>query len=73
MNPMISYVLVKRHAGSLRVKARLVIDALPEQFRPFLLPFLERLDWCLMLERPLRDAMVIDLDVIAQRRFQFGS
>ena len=57
----------------LTVKTRLVIDALSEQFRPFGLPILERLNWRLMLERPLWDAVIVDLDVIAQRRFQFGS
>ena len=57
----------------LTVKTRLVIDALSEQFRPFGLPILERLNWRLMLERPLRDAVIVNFDVIAQRRFQFGS
>mgnify|MGYP000721044882 FL=1 len=37
------------------------------------MPFLERLNGCFVLERALRNAVVVDLDVIAQRRFQFGS
>lgn len=55
------------------VKTRLVIHALPEQFRLFVLPFLERLNRRFVLERTLRNAVLVDLDLIAQRRFQFGS
>lgn len=49
------------------VKTRLVIHAFPEQFRALCVPFLECLNWRFVLERALRDAVVVDLDVIAQR------
>lgn len=56
-----------------RPQSPLIIHAFSEQFKLFSLAFLERLNRGFMLERPLRDAVVIDLDVIAQLRFQFGS
>jgi hypothetical protein len=62
-----------KERAKLVVKTRLVIHAFPEQFRAFLTPFLECLNGCFMLERPLRNVVVVDLDVIAQRRFQLGS
>jgi hypothetical protein len=57
---------------SLAVKIRQVIHAFREQFRAFFLPFLERLNRGLVLERSLWNAVVVDLDVITQRRFQLG-
>lgn len=36
------------------------------------MPFLERLNGRFVLECPLRNAVVVDLDLAAQRRFQFG-
>lgn len=56
----------------LLVKTRLVIDAFREQFRALFPPFLKRLNRRLVLERTLRNVVVVDLDVIAQGRFQFG-
>ena len=56
----------------LDVKTRLVIYAFREQFRALFLPFLERLNRRFVLERTLRNVVVVDLDVVAQGRFQFG-
>jgi hypothetical protein len=55
------------------VKTRLVIYAFPEQFGTFLIPLLECLNRRFVAERSLRNAMVVNLDVIAQRRLQLGS
>jgi len=55
------------------VKTRLVIHAFSEQFRALFAPFLERLNGRFMVESALRNVVIVDLDVVAQRRFEFGA
>lgn len=55
------------------VKTRLVIYAFPEQSGTFLMPLLECLNRRFVAERSLRNAVAVNLDVIAQRRLQLGS
>lgn len=57
----------------LGVKTRLVIHAFSEQFRALFAPFLERLNGRFMVESALRNVVIVDLDVVAQRRFEFGA
>ena len=45
-------------------KTRLVIHAFREQFRASIMPRLECLDRCFMVERSLRNAVVVKFDVI---------
>lgn len=68
-----SSVRTARLLSCLGVKTRLVIHAFPEQFGTFLMPFLDCLNRRFVAERSLRNAVVVNLDVIAQRRLQLGS
>lgn len=56
----------------LSVKSRLVINALLEQFRLSLLPFLQRLNGRKMIERTLRNLLVVRFHIAFKRRLQLS-
>lgn len=57
---------------SLNVKSRLVINALLEQFRFFLLPFFQRLNGRKMVERTLRNLLVVSVHIALKRCLQLS-
>lgn len=59
-------------AETLRVKSRLVINAFFEQFRFFLLPFLQCLNGRTMVECALRNLLVVGFDIAFKRRLQLS-
>lgn len=62
-----------RHAlAILCVKSRLVINALLEQFRFFLLPFFQRLNGRKMVERTLRNLLVVSVHIALKRCLQLS-
>lgn len=56
----------------LSVKSRLVINALLEQFRFFLLPFFQRLNGRKMVERTLRNLLVVSVHIALKRCLQLS-
>jgi hypothetical protein len=51
---------------------RLIIHAFSEQFVSFLVPLFECLNRRFVVERPLWNAVVVELDAIAQQRRELG-